>query len=103
MGSPRRGWEGRSAGLPKVLDPKAAPVASLGPPAHPGADEREHDALIQGQGLPLLHLDALLVQTLHGIPGRGRGLSVSQSVHMHTCAERRAASRGGKASYHNKL
>ena len=29
-----------------------------------GAHEAEHDALVQRQGLALLHLDALLVQTL---------------------------------------
>lgn len=61
---------------PKVPEPKAALVAS--PPgslAHPSADEGQHDALIQSQGLSLLHLDALLVQTLHGVPGE-----VSESV-----------------------
>lgn len=41
-------------------------------PAHPGADEGQHDALVQGQRLPLLHLDALLVQTLHGVPAGER-------------------------------
>lgn len=39
---------------------------------HPSADEGQHDALVQGQRLPLLHLDALLVQTLHGVPGGER-------------------------------
>lgn len=40
----------------------------LGHPTHPGADEGKHDPLVQSQGLSLLHLDAFLVQTLHGVP-----------------------------------
>lgn len=46
-------------------------------PAHPGADKGQHNALIQGQGLALLHLDAFLVQTLHGVPRWETGCGVS--------------------------
>ena len=64
--------------------------------AHPGADERQHDALVQGQSLPLLHLDALLVQTLHGVPvGEG---PVPQSVHRHLQCRPRGAVGCGRSS-----
>lgn len=44
-------------------------VLALPASPHPGADEGQHDAFVEGQGLALLHLDAFLVQTLHGVPG----------------------------------
>lgn len=35
---------------------------------HPGADQRQHDSLIECQRFSLLHFDPLFIQTLHGIP-----------------------------------
>lgn len=36
--------------------------------AHPGADQRQHDSLVECQRFSLLHFDPLFIQTLHGIP-----------------------------------
>lgn len=58
-----------SLSLSPVPVPCPAPVSP-----HPSADEGQHDAFVEGQRLALLHLDALLVQALHGVPG-GRAQS----------------------------